>query len=102
VRSAGDAGRPDTTTGRPAPPANIAAETALARQLRPPALVMISRDGDGWLAEIAALGITRRAPLLCAVDRLVRELLGADVVDYHFHPGQPPLEHRGDHRGQAR
>jgi hypothetical protein len=69
------------------PPASLDAQTALARQLGKPVLVMISRDRDGWVAEIAALGIKRSAPLLCVVDRLVRELLDTDAVDYQFHSG---------------
>jgi hypothetical protein len=60
---------------------------ALVRQLCSPAVVMVSREGGGWVAEIAALGVVRRAPALATVDAQVRDLLGTDVVDYHFCTG---------------
>jgi hypothetical protein len=60
-------------------------EAALARQLAEPAVVLVSREGGCWVAEVAALGVVRRGAVLAAVDAQVRELLGTDVVDYHFH-----------------
>jgi hypothetical protein len=62
-------------------------EAALVRQLGSPAVVMVSREDGGWVAEIAALGVVRRAPALAAVDAQVRDLLGTDVVDYEFRTG---------------
>jgi hypothetical protein len=62
-------------------------EAALVRQLASPAMVMVSRENGGWVAEIAALGVVRRAPALATVDAQVRDLLGTDHVDYEFRTG---------------
>jgi len=36
-------------------------EKVLERQLARPVIVMVSRGPDGWTAEVAALGVERRA-----------------------------------------
>lgn len=67
-------------------------EATLVRQLGSPAVVMVSREDGGWVAEIAALGVVRRAPALASVDAQVRDLLGTDVVDYQFRTGDFALD----------
>jgi hypothetical protein len=67
-------------------------EVALVRQLATPVVVMVSPDDGGWVAEIVALGVVRRAPGLAAVDAQVRDLLGTDIVDYQFHTGDTALD----------
>ncbi len=69
-------------------------ETVLARQLGRPVVVMVSRSRShgGWVAEVAALGVERRARSLAGVDRRIRALLGTNDVDYHFHTGDVELD----------
>jgi hypothetical protein len=64
----------------------------LVRQLGRPVVVMVSRVAGGWVAEVAALGVVRRARRLAALDRRMRELLGTDEVDYQFHTGDAELD----------
>lgn len=57
--------------------------------------VLVSRDGNGWRAEIAglsALSAQRRARTLHTLDRRVRELVGSGWVDYDFHTGNAELD----------
>jgi hypothetical protein len=61
-------------------------------ELGSPVLVMVSRCGRGWLAEVAALGTVRRRRSLAALDRCVRELLGTGSVEYHFATGDARLD----------
>jgi hypothetical protein len=72
--------------------ASESADVAAVRQLNAPAVVMVSRAGNGWQAEVAALGITRRARSLHGLARRVRELLGTDTVDYEFRTGDAELD----------
>jgi hypothetical protein len=69
-----------------------AAETALVRQLARPVVVMVSRRGTGWVAEVAALGVERKARSLVVLDRRMRALLGTDALDYQFHTGDAQLD----------
>jgi hypothetical protein len=69
-----------------------ATEVAAVGQLGRPVLVMVSRDGSGWRAEIAALGVVPTAGRLDALDRQIRQLLGDDFVDYQFHTGDAELD----------
>ena len=64
----------------------------MARQLARPVVVMVSREVGGWIAEVAALGVLRRARRLVALDVQVRELLGTGDVDYQFHTGDAELD----------
>lgn len=61
-------------------------------QLHHPVVVLVNRDGRGWRAEVAALGLVRRARSLATLDRRIRQLLGADDVDYQFHTGDAVLD----------
>jgi hypothetical protein len=70
----------------------VAAEVGLVRQLGRPVVVMVSRVAGGWVGEVAALGVVRRARRLVALDRRMRELLGTDEVDYQFHTGDAELD----------
>ena len=57
--------------------------------------VLVSRDGNGWRAEIAglsALSAQRWARTLHTLDRRVRELVGSGWVDYDFHTGNAELD----------
>src|SRR5262245_58321201 len=69
-----------------------AAETALVRQLGQPVVVIMSRHGKGWVAEIAALGVARKARSLATLDRRMRALLGTAAPDYQFHTGDAELD----------
>ena len=62
------------------------------RRLGLPVLVLVCRDGRWWQAEVAALGLVRRARSLGALDRTVRDLLGTNAVDYHFRTGDAELD----------
>jgi hypothetical protein len=62
------------------------------RQLGTPVLVLVTRHGRQWQAEIAALGVTRTARTLYRLDRRVRELLGTGAVDYQFHTGDAEMD----------
>jgi hypothetical protein len=73
-------------------PSDTAAETALVRQLARPVVVMVSRSRGGWVAEVAALGVVRRARSLVGLDRRIRALLSTDAVDYQFHTGDSELD----------
>jgi hypothetical protein len=53
---------------------------------------MVSRSRNGWVAEVAALGVKRRARSLAAIDRRVRALPATDSVDYQFHTGDTELD----------
>src|SRR2546429_6893808 len=64
----------------------------MARQLARPVVVMVSREVGGWIAEVAAVGVLRRARRLVALDVQVRELLGTGDVDYQFHTGDAELD----------
>jgi hypothetical protein len=67
-------------------------ELANARRLNKPAVVLVSRAGRGWQAEVAALGVVRRARSLLALHRRMRELLGTADIDYRFYTGDRELD----------
>jgi hypothetical protein len=67
-------------------------ELVAVRQLGSPVLVMVSRSGRGWSAEVAALGVVRRRRSLAALDRCVRQLLGTGTAEYHFSTGDARLD----------
>jgi hypothetical protein len=67
-------------------------DVTAVRQLGAPAVVMVSRTGKGWQAEVVALGVMREARSLHGLHHRVRELLGTDVVDYEFHTGDAELD----------
>jgi hypothetical protein len=69
-----------------------AAEAALVRKLGQPALVMVSRSHGGWVAEVAAIGVVRKARTLVGLDRRIRTLLGTRAVDYQFDTGDRELD----------
>lgn len=68
------------------------AEVALTRQLGRPVVVLVIREGGGWLAEVAALGVVRRARCLVTLDHQMRDLLGTNSVDYQFQTGDAELD----------
>jgi hypothetical protein len=57
-----------------------------------PAVVLVSRAGRGWQAEVAALGLVHKSRSLLALDRWVRELLGTADIDYRFYTGDRELD----------
>ncbi len=67
-------------------------DVAVARQLGAPVLVMVTRDGCGWRAEVAALGVVRNSRSLHGLVRRVRALLGTDAIDYQFDTGDVELD----------
>jgi hypothetical protein len=75
-----------------AAPVENNADRAVARRLGAPAVVMASRVGTRWQAEVAAVGVMRTARSLYRLHRLVRELLGTDAVDYRFDTGDAELD----------
>jgi len=77
-------------------------EVACVGRLGSPIVVMVSRDGHGWEAEIAALGLVRRARRLSALDRQVQELLGPAAADYQFRTGDDELDRLVRHVRSAR
>src|SRR5262245_7477415 len=77
-------------------------EAALVRQLAYPVVVMVSRSRGGWVAEVAALAVQRRARSLVGLDRRIRALLGTDSVDYQFHTGDAELDRLVSHIRAAR
>jgi len=64
----------------------------LTRQLGRPVVVLVIREGGGWLAEVAALGVVRRARCLVTLDHQMRDLLGTNSVDYQFQTGDAELD----------
>jgi len=80
----------------------IATEAALVRQLAHPVVVIASRRPGGWVAEVAALDVERRARSLAELDRRIRALLGTDAVDYQFHTGDVALDRLISHIRAAR
>jgi hypothetical protein len=65
------------------------------RESAPPAgcrvLVVVRRNGQGWQATTATLGLVRTHSLT-ALDRRVRASVGAYPVDYEFHTGDTELD----------
>jgi hypothetical protein len=57
-----------------------------------PPRVVVTREGRGWQAEIAELGVRRRARTLYALDRRVRAVLTPGWVEYDFHTGDGALD----------
>jgi hypothetical protein len=68
------------------------ADRAAVRQLGGPAVVMVTRTGKGWRAEVVALGVVRKARSLHGLHRQVHELLGTEAVDYEFRTGDAELD----------
>jgi hypothetical protein len=96
-----DKGRRETVTTRTTSE-ETAAEVAAAQRLARPVVVMVSRDGHGWQAEIAALGVVRRARRLAGLDRQIHELLGPAAADYQFLTGDEELDRLVRHVRSAR
>ena len=81
------------TPTEPPTPCHIDRDSDVAvRHLGRPATVLVCRDGGGWSAEVAALGVARTARSLVTLDRQVRELLSTETVDYHFRTGDGELD----------
>lgn len=74
---------PNTTPVAPVEP-----DLTLIGQLNHPVLVLVSRDGRRWQAEVAALGTVRKARTLVALDNQIRDILGTNSVGYEFHTGE--------------
>ena len=55
-------------------------------------MVIATRTGHGWRAEIVDLGVIRRARGLSTVDRQVRAILGPIIPNYQFHTGNRELD----------
>ena len=72
-------------------PGGTAAD-AFVRQLARPVLVMVSRDGRQWRAEVAALGVVRRTRSLTTLDLRIRDLLGTNAVEYRFDTGDAEFD----------
>src|SRR5437867_7754224 len=53
--------------------------------------VVVRRDGRGWLADTAALGVIRARTLHTLLQR-VGELVGPEPVDYQFYTGDAELD----------
>jgi hypothetical protein len=68
------------------------ADVAAVQHLNAPAAVLVSRAGMGWQAEVAALGVVRKARSLHTLHRRVQELLGTEAVDYDFRTGDAELD----------
>jgi hypothetical protein len=54
--------------------------------------VLVTREGRGWQADIAELGVRRRARTLYTLDRRVRAVLTPGWVEYDFHTGDAVLD----------
>jgi hypothetical protein len=82
---------PEVRTGGE-PASDESKELVAVRQLGAPVVVRVCRAGKDWQAEVMALGVVRSARSLHGLHRRVRELLGADEVDYEFHTGDAELD----------
>jgi hypothetical protein len=65
-------------------------------------LVVVTRDGREWRAEIPDLGKAHRTASLVRVDEWIRALLGPGWVNYEFHTGNAELDRRVDEVRAAR
>ena len=53
---------------------------------------MVSRDGQGWQADLGPLGVQCRARSLRRLDREMRSLVGTRPLCYRFRTGDPQLD----------